>query len=136
MTTCADIIVFKCERSVVFQQDDFDQDAASSLAVCLCQILSDHFATSLFPQEVDEEYVLFKFNDANSCLICTLFMCIVLFLCVYAHAHVCVCVCVYLRVWLCVCQCVYVNVHIISKKKKRKILGGRSTGTWYLMCDI
>ena len=39
------------------QQEDFDDDVSSSLATCLCQILSNQFNNQLFPQEVDEEYV-------------------------------------------------------------------------------
>ncbi|XP_071116601.1 integrator complex subunit 3-like [Haliotis cracherodii] len=60
----------------VIQQDDFDQDVATPLAVCLCQILSTQFSLNLFPQEIDEEsiedsigtpiFVMFRFLSQMS----------------------------------------------------------------------
>ncbi|XP_059154214.1 integrator complex subunit 3-like isoform X2 [Physella acuta] len=61
---------------VVIQEDDFDQDQASVLATCLCQILSPQFHKKLFPQEIDEEsiedsigsplFVIFRFLSQMS----------------------------------------------------------------------
>ncbi|XP_069137872.1 integrator complex subunit 3-like [Argopecten irradians] len=55
----------------VLNEDEFDQDTATPLATCLCEILSSHFSTSIFPQETDEEsledsvgsplFVMFRF---------------------------------------------------------------------------
>ncbi|CAI9735301.1 Hypothetical predicted protein [Octopus vulgaris] len=41
----------------ILRDEDFDQDMASTLAICLCQILGHLFMSNLFPQEVDEESI-------------------------------------------------------------------------------
>ncbi|KAL5004662.1 hypothetical protein ScPMuIL_018118 [Solemya velum] len=41
----------------VIREDDFDQDVATPLSICLCQILSSQFNNNLFPQELDEESI-------------------------------------------------------------------------------
>ncbi|XP_025077829.1 integrator complex subunit 3-like [Pomacea canaliculata] len=61
---------------LVIQEDDFDQEISSSLAVCLCHILSSQFNNNLFPQEVDDEtiedsigtpvFVIFRFLSQMS----------------------------------------------------------------------
>jgi len=60
----------------VIQEEDFDQEMATTLAVCLCQILSQQFNSKLFPDEVDEEsiedsigsplFVIFRFLSQMS----------------------------------------------------------------------
>ncbi|XP_005091080.1 integrator complex subunit 3 isoform X2 [Aplysia californica] len=60
----------------VIQEEDFDQDTTSTLAICLCQILSPQFNSRLFPEEVDEEsiedsigsplFVIFRFLSQMS----------------------------------------------------------------------
>ncbi|GFS03973.1 integrator complex subunit 3 [Elysia marginata] len=42
---------------VVIQEEDFDQEMASTLSTCLCQILSPQFLNKLFPDEIDEESI-------------------------------------------------------------------------------
>ncbi|KAK7476126.1 hypothetical protein BaRGS_00032619, partial [Batillaria attramentaria] len=61
---------------LVIQEEDFDQDIASSLAICLCQLLNSQFNNNLFPQEVDDEtiedsigtplFVIFRFLSQMS----------------------------------------------------------------------
>ncbi|KAH9500797.1 Integrator complex subunit 3 [Bulinus truncatus] len=61
---------------VVIQEEDFDQEQASGLATCLCQILNPQFQAKLFPQEIDEEsiedsigsplFVIFRFLSQMS----------------------------------------------------------------------
>ncbi|KAI8777522.1 integrator complex subunit 3-like isoform X1 [Biomphalaria glabrata] len=61
---------------VVIQEEDFDQEQASALATCLCQILNPEFHSKLFPQDIDEEsiedsigsplFVIFRFLSQMS----------------------------------------------------------------------
>ncbi|XP_022252177.1 integrator complex subunit 3-like isoform X1 [Limulus polyphemus] len=39
----------------ILQGNDFDQDTASTLGICLAHILNDEFTRKIFPQEVDDE---------------------------------------------------------------------------------
>ncbi|XP_013787418.1 integrator complex subunit 3-like [Limulus polyphemus] len=39
----------------ILQGNDFDQDTASTLGICLAHILNDEFTRKTFPQEVDDE---------------------------------------------------------------------------------
>ncbi|XP_050400889.1 integrator complex subunit 3 [Patella vulgata] len=60
----------------VIQEDEFDQEMASTLATCLCQILSPQFFKTLFPLDVDDEsiedsigsplFVMFRFLNQMS----------------------------------------------------------------------
>ncbi|XP_023239440.1 integrator complex subunit 3 isoform X1 [Centruroides vittatus] len=50
----------KCEimeklLQAVLQEEDFDQDSASTLGLCLAQILNEEFVRKIFPQEMDDE---------------------------------------------------------------------------------
>ena len=41
----------------VIEEEDFDVDMSTTLAICLCQILAPQFNSRLFPEEVDEESI-------------------------------------------------------------------------------
>ncbi|KAK3595164.1 hypothetical protein CHS0354_002764 [Potamilus streckersoni] len=41
----------------VVTEEDFDQDTATTLATCLCQILINQFSSNLLPQELDDESI-------------------------------------------------------------------------------
>lgn len=43
----------------LLSQEELDQDVAPHLATCVCQLLAGHFYSNLFPQQPDEEYVIF-----------------------------------------------------------------------------
>lgn len=43
----------------VVREDEFDSDMTSTLSTCLCQILVSQFNNNIFPQDVDDELVIF-----------------------------------------------------------------------------